>query len=276
MRRFAKCALLALPFFFAGCKQEPPAPALNTLKPKPLPELPAVSSAGAATDAGVDARERLFQVEAAPVYGDALPKDAIRVELAGESVRVGGAPFDPTQPEAAQNLKAMFPEGRAALIVTDADTYLAQAAPLFAALDDARVPTFLLHPSGKVAFPVTFSDEKDFQHWLDEVTLQAAGRVRIIHREDGYELQTVLGKLAGGDPNGPSVPRRGGHYDVARLRAALVALKGRFKSDTESCIVPSYGMEIASVAETLTAYYPKPEERLFDAICFVYPRPQKR
>ncbi|MGA9525748.1 MAG: hypothetical protein WBV82_30095 [Myxococcaceae bacterium] len=31
---------------------------------------------------------------------------------------------------------------------------------------------------------------------------------------DGYDLQTAVGKLTGPDPNGPTVPLRGGKWDV--------------------------------------------------------------
>lgn len=264
------CALWAgTALFFAGCKEQEASPPLSSLKPEPLPQL---AKANAPT-----ARERAFQVEHAPVYGSPVPANARKVELVGEQVRIDGAPFDLLGPGAVERLEALFPEQASALLVTDAQTYLAQAAPMLALLDDARVPVFLAHPDdARLAFPVTLSDEKDFQHWLDEVRTQAPGRVRVIFRGDGYELQTVMGKLPGGDPNGPTVPRRGGSYDLARLRTALIALKGRFAQDTESFLVPSFGMELADIARSLTAWYVNPDERLFDAICLVYPRPQAR
>ncbi|MBX5483315.1 MAG: hypothetical protein IRZ16_15950 [Myxococcaceae bacterium] len=263
-------AACALPL--AGCQDEPKAPPLNTLKPKPLPQ---VVMTPADVDAGsdIERREALFRVQQVPVYGDEVPKDAVRIELKGEAVTIAGQPFDPTKPDAAAAVRQRIPEGRPALIAPDADTFLAQAAPLFAALDVARVPTYLLHPSGRVAFRVTLSDEHDFQNWLDNPRPAAVGRIRIIHRADGYELQTSIGKLPGGDPNGPSVPRRGGQWDLARLRGALGALKGRFSTDEESCIVPSFGMELSAVATTLTGYYTADGERYFDALCLVYPRP---
>jgi hypothetical protein len=69
------------------------------------------------------------------------------------------------------------------------------------------------------------------------------------------------------------VPLRGGNLDVARLRTALAALKGRFPQAKDSCVVPSFGTELQATAKTLSAYYSEPHERMFDELCLVYPRP---
>ncbi len=253
----ASCVLLV------GCREEPPAPtpSLAELKPKPLPVL----EDPAAVDPG-----KAFEVEAAPVYGDAPPADVVRISLEGTRATIGGTTLEVTSPDLAARLRSQVGEGRPVLLVPDSDTFLAQAAPVLAALDDADLETWLLHPEGKVAFKLRLRDEPAFQTWLDEVT---PGRIRMIHRADGYELQTAVGKLTGPDPNGPTVPLRGGKWDLARLRASLEALKDRFTQSEDTCIVPSFGMELQTTARALTAFYSEPGERFFDELCLVYPRP---
>ncbi|MGA9525919.1 MAG: hypothetical protein WBV82_30950 [Myxococcaceae bacterium] len=257
------CALIA------GCREEPgPAPSLSELKPKPLPSISElVPSEGGAGP------EKLFEVEAAPVWGDEPPADAVRITPEGTRASVEGAVLDTNAPEFAGELRAQLGENRPVLLVPDADTFLAQAAPLLAALDDLDIETWLLHPDGKVAFKLRLRDEPSFQAWLDAAT---PGRIRMIHRADGYELQTAVGKLSGPDPNGPTVPLRGGKWDIARLRASLQALKGRFTQSEDTCIVPSFGMELQTTARALTAYYAAPRERIFDELCLVYPRTAAR
>ena len=105
-----------------------------------------------------------------------------------------------------------------ALLVPDTDTYMAEVAPLLAALDDAHVETWILHPGGTVAFPVRLRDEAAFDAWLDE---PKPGKLRIIQRQDGLELVSGVGKVLGPDPNGPTVPVRGGHLDIATTREGL-------------------------------------------------------
>lgn len=266
-------AAFAVALAVSGCKEEPARP-ISALKPAPLPVVETAPAAAAPPDASLspeEERELLFQVEAAEVYGDKLPGDAIRIELAGETARIGGEAFDPTRPEAAATLRRLVPPEKPVLLVPDEDTFLAQAGALLALLDDARIETWLLHPEGKVGYRLALSDERDYQIWLDEIT---AGKIRIIHRADGYELQTNIGKLPGPDANGPSVPRRGGQWDIARLRTSLQALTRRFDAETESCIVPSFGMELQSVARTLSGYFTGEGDRLFPALCLVYPRPR--
>lgn len=256
-----------------GCKSEPPAPPLSTLSPKPLPkEIPSPPTGVAATG---DEREAAFEIAPAPVHGDPLPKRALRVELRGESVLLEGQPFDVSAPDAAEQLRARFSaagdDDKVVLLVPDEDTYLLQAVPMLAMLDAVRARVHLLHPDGRVAFRVTLSSERDFQRWLDQ---PRSGQVRVIHRADGFELQSNLGKLPGADPNGPSVPLRGGQWDLARLRAGIGTLKERFNADTESCIVPSFGMELATVSRALTAWYTAPGSRLYPELCLVYPLPR--
>jgi len=261
IRRVLGVGVLAIGL--AGCQQDAPkqsAPTLEEIKPKPLPVLvdaPPVADGGD--------REALFQVAPAAVYGERLPRDAVKVLLTGERASIDGAELAPDA------VKARIGD-RPVVLIPDADTFLAQAAPLLAALDDAGIPTWLVHPDVELAFPLVLRDEPRFREWLD--TVDAGGKVRLIHRADGYELQTAIGKLPGGDPNGPSVPLRGGQWDIARLRSALGALKDRFPQATDSCVVPSFGMELQSTARALSAYYAKDGEPLFGELCLVYPRPE--
>ncbi len=161
--------------------------------------------------------------------------------------------------------------GRAVLLVPDEDTYLAQVAPLLAALDDARTTVWLLHPSGAVAFKLLLRDEKAFDAWLDE---PKPGKIRVIQRQDGLELVTGIGKLPGPDPNGPTVPVRGGRIDVATARLGLQRLRQRFPAATDVCLVPSFGTELRLVATALSAFWAEPKDSLFESICLVYPRPR--
>lgn len=257
-----------------ACKSEPPAPPLSALSPKPLPAGVPAPSPVPGTSVPTDARDAVFEIVPVQVFGDTLPNNALRVELRGEEVRIDGETIDlsGSADEVAERLRARFGD-RPALLVPDEETFLLQAAPLLAGLDEAQVRTHLLHPEGKVSFRLTLSDERDFQVWLDQ---PRAGQVRVIHRADGFELQSNLGKLPGLDPNGPSVPLRGGQWDLARLRTGLQTLKDRFDADTESCIVPSFGMELARVSRALTGYYRAPGSRLYSELCLVYPRPRRK
>jgi hypothetical protein len=154
-------------------------------------------------------------------------------------------------------------------LVPDAEVFLVQAAPLLAQFDDGQVETWLLHPGGEVAFRLALRDEPAYRAWLDEAK---PGKVRIIQRADGLEVQSAVGKLQGADPNGPTVPLRGGKLDVALLREGLLKLKARFESD-ELCVVPSFGTEVAKVAEVLSGNYREMGEPIFHDVCLVYPRP---
>ncbi|HEY2437350.1 MAG TPA: hypothetical protein VGH93_09220 [Solirubrobacteraceae bacterium] len=156
-----------------------------------------------------------------------------------------------------------------ALLVPDDATYMAEISPLLAALDDAKVPAWILHPGGAVAFAVELRDEAAFDAWLDEAR---PGKVRVIQRQDGLELVSGIGKLPGPDPNGPTVPVRGGHLDIATTREGLRRLQARFKV-SEACLVPSFGTELRAVGTVISAFWSGPKEPLFDTVCLVYPRP---
>ena len=156
------------------------------------------------------------------------------------------------------------------LLVPDETTYVAELAPLLAALQDAHVTTWILHPGGAVAFPVTLRDEREFDVWLDE---PRAGKLRVIQRQDGLELVTGIGKIPGPDPNGPTVPIRGGRLDVGTTREGLQRLQLRFHAP-DACLVPSFGTELRAVATVLSAFWGGPNEPLFETVSLVYPRPR--
>jgi len=82
-----------------------------------------------------------------------------------------------------------------------------------------------------------------------------------------------VGKLPGPDPNGPTVPVRGGRLDIATARQGLSRLQQRFHAE-DACLVPSFGTELRAVATALTAFWVGPKEPLFTELCLVYPRPR--
>jgi len=255
------CCLLWL-LALLGCQQQQKAPPLKALAPAPLLPLGGQSS----TDGG---REAVYQVESAPVWGDAVPEHAVRVQLHGSQVQLGGRGFDVDTEEGRASARARLGNSPA-LLVPDATTYLAQVAALLAAFDDGRVETWLLHPSAQVAFRLTLRDGPAFDAWLH---LPKPGALRIVQREDGLELVSNVGKLPGGDVNGPTVPRRGGQLDVALARTGLLRLKARFPEAEALCVVPSFGTEVRETAALLTAAWEAPDRPLFSSLCLVYPRP---
>jgi hypothetical protein len=246
-------ALLALGPLLWGCPEKS-GESLKSLAPPPLPALEQ-PAAGAGARGGADAKPR--GVEAAPVFGQKLPEGALRLKLDS------GREIDPS---AAASAKVV-------LLEPDADVYLAQVQPLLEALDDGGVETWLLHPAGGVAFKLLLRDEAAFQAWLDE---PRPGKIRVIQRADGYELSTNVGKLPGPDPNGPSVPIRGGQLDLATLRRGLGLLRDRFKKAEDVCIVPSFGTELQKVALSLSSFFEGADDPIFGEQCLVYPRPPRK
>jgi hypothetical protein len=251
------CALVLL----AACRREE-APPLKALAPAPLAPLRAAAPA----DAG---REAVYQVDAAPVWGDAPPTSSERVLLEGTTVRLGQAAFGVDSAEGRAGVLAAVGRGPVVLVPVS-DTYLAQVAPLLAALDDAALETWLLHPGGKVAFRLVLRDAPAFDAWLHE---PKPGALRMVQRQDGLELVSNVGKLPGGDANGPTVPRRGGQLDVALAREGLERLKSRFDTADVLCVVPSFGTELRETGAVLTAAWEGPGKPLFASLCLVYPRP---
>ena len=240
-----------------GCEQQK-APPLSSLAPAPLEPLLAASA-----DAGAD----VHRLAPAPPWGAPVPTTAVRVVLRDEEVRVGAARFVLGADGGVRPFLAAVGQ-RPVLLAVEGDTYLAQAAPVLAALDDAKVEVWLLHDAG-VAFPLKLRDERAFNAWLDE---PRAGKLRVVQRQDGLELVTGVGKLPGPDPNGPTVPVRGGRLDIATARQGLQRLQQRFHAQ-DACLVPSFGTELRAAATAFTAFWVGPKEPLFAELCLVYPRP---
>lgn len=260
VRRTSSLLALCAAVLTAGCQQEK-APPLTSLAPAPLEPL-----VGVAVDGGSD----LHRLAPAPVWGAPVPTEAVRVQVRGGELQLGTRRFASALDGGPGPLLSEL-NGRAVLLVPDEDSYLAQMAPLLAALDDVRTGVWLLHPSGAVAFKLLLRDEKAFDAWLDE---PKPGKIRVVQRQDGLELVTGIGKLPGPDPNGPTVPVRGGRLDVATARLGLQRLRQRFPAATDACLVPSFGTELRAAATALSAFWAGPGQPLFDTICLVYPRPR--
>lgn len=245
MRRWLFAWLL-----LTGC-QEKPAPALSSLKPAPLP---AVEAVALPSDSGVDVREATFQVAPYELFGEEVPTDVVAVFLDG-----GEPPLSEKRGE------------KAVLLSFDEETYLAQLAPRLAELDDLNAEVWLKHPRKAIAFKVRLMDEPAFQQWLTE---PVPGQLRIVQRADGLELTTNMGKLPGFDPNGPSIPVRGGKLDIASLRASLEKLKQRFGSKaTQVCLLPSFGTELWKITEVMSGTFRSNGDAIYEDLCLVYPRP---
>jgi hypothetical protein len=243
--RVAPFALLLL---LTAC-QEKPAPPLSSLKPPPLPAVQAVG----APDASADAREAVFQIAPYEVFGDEAPSKADELFFSnGEAKRE----------QSGQNPK---------LLTFDDETYLAQISERLAALDDSDAEVWFKHPHKDVAFRVKLMDEAAFQQWLTE---PVPGQLRIVQRSDGLELTTNMGKLPGFDPNGPSIPVRGGKLDIPTLRASLEKLKQRFGSKAKQvCLLPSFGTELWKITEVMSGTFRANGDAIYEELCLVYPRP---
>ncbi len=207
------------------------------------------------------------------MYGEEVPGEALRLELAGEVVRLGGEALQPLPSPSRPRGWPSASRARRVLVVPDADTFLVQTSEALEVLRDSAEEVWLKHPDAAVAYRLVLRDEEGFRAWLAEV---APGKLRIIQRPDGFELTTSVGKLPGGDPNGPSVPVRGGKQDLATLRKGLGLLKGRFKTAEDICLVPSFGTEVAQAARAFSGVYTAPGEPLFETLCLVYPTPPRR
>ena len=247
----------------SACSQKTDSP--PPVAPVPLPEL-GISG----RDAGDEqrAREALFEVEQVPVWGDELPSRALAIDVGEKVISIAGAKVDRLAPNWSEQVLRAIGKHPAVLLSFDADRYLADVAGLFALLAAAGGEVWLRHPDAQVAFKVILFDNSRFERWLNE---PKPGKIRVIQRADGFELQTNIGKMPGADPNGPTIPSRGGKIDIARLRRALALLKERFPNAQDSCLVPSYGTELPSIARALSGYFRGRGKRIFDGICLVYP-----
>jgi hypothetical protein len=249
-------ALLLLPLLLAGCPDRA-APSAARAEPKPLEPLLPLAGPG---DGGEAEREALFRVGALAVVGPVAPEGAVRIRLEGDAATVDGKPF---QVAALRGPVVLEPSP---------ETWLVQAAPLLAALDDAHLAVLVQHPDAPVAYPVTLRDEPAYQAWIDEAV---PGKLRVIHRADGFELQTNMGKLPGGDPKGPTVPLRGGHQDLPTLRRGLEKVRSRFADAPDVCFVPSFGMELQQTVRAFAADFGAGGTATFPGLCLVYPRPPR-
>lgn len=262
-------AALAALLLATHCKDKPVEP-LSSLAPRPLPSFAATERTGALPDAGGADPHR---VEPFELWGDPADPGGERLGLFGTKVRLGGNEFNLDEGGDLERLAQKVSGRPAVLRVGSEEVYLAQVTPLLAVLDDGKGSVFLEALNGSVRFQVRLRDEASFQTWLDEAK---PGKIRVIQRADGLELQTNIGKLPGGDPNGPTLPIRGGALDIAALRRAIGKLKERFPLASDVCLVPSFGTELVRLVPVLSGFYTGPSERAFDEICLVYPRPRSK
>lgn len=252
--RLVIIVVLAMALAVMGCRGKPPEGSAPRPQPKRLEPLERVV---AYADAGARGDEQFHVVPLKPV-GPPAPSGATLVRLDGEGATVNGRRLE------VRALKGPF------LLAPTPETYLAQVAGWLAQLDDARAEVWLAHPDQAIAFRLTLRDESSFQAWLDEPT---AGKVRIIQREDGFEVATNMGKLPGWDPNGPTVPLRGGQFDLTTLQSGLTRVHQRFPEASDLCFVPAFGIELAQTARAMASDYLEADAPIFSIICLVYPRP---
>ncbi len=261
MARASAVALWTMLLLACSQKNDSPLP----LAPAPLPTL---GTGGPDAADEQQAREALFEVEQVPVWGEELPSRTLAIEVDARIISVAGAKVDRLASDWSELVLKAIGKHPAVMLSFDAERYLADVAELFALLAAADREVWLRHPDAEVAFKVILFDNGRFERWLNE---PKPGKIRVIQRADGFELQTNIGKMPGADPNGPTVPRRGGKLDLARLRRALALLKERFPNASDSCLVPSYGIELPSIARALSGYYRGKGKRIFDGLCLVYP-----
>ena len=253
-----------------ACQKPAPEP-VKLKAPEPLPRL--VPTGAPSSDAGTDeAREALFRVDAFMPTGPGVPGKAVRVVLEESTATFDAAKVNVEDLAALEKVLSGL-KGAPVLLSSKGETWVMHAGPLFAALDDWRVETWLLHPDVAVAYPVKLRDAAAFATWLEE---PVPGKVRVIQRADGFELTTAMGKLLAADPNGPSVPVRGGVMDLPTLQKGLISVKGRFKNAPDICFMPSFGTALADGVRAMAANYAGAEGPIFEGLCFVYPRPVAR
>lgn len=209
------------------------------------------------------------------------PLQQVVADAGDEDALFHVVPFKPVGPPVPPGLTAValhgekwsdLPTEGGVLLVPDADTYVAEVAPLLEQLADGKREVWLKHPDADLAFKLTLRDAPQFQAWIDE---PVPGKVRVIHRQDGFELTTNMGKLQGGDPNGPTVPVRGGQLDLTTLQKGFSRVQERFKDAPDVCFAPAFGLELAQVARAMSANYFTADKPYFAEVCLVYPRPAK-
>ena len=242
----------------ASCTDKPKV-AAPLQKPAPLEPLIAER---VPTDSGSEAT---YTVKPFTFAGDPAPEGALRVDVAGSTLKCAGAD------SSLEQLKAKLSDQATVVLSFDSETYLAQVLPLLAVLDDSGAQLWLLSPDvPAIAWPVKLRDEVNFNAWLDA---PVAGKLRVVHRADGFELQTNMGKLAGGDPKGPTVPTRGGALDLVTLQKGLDRVKQRFTEAPDVCFMPSYATSLHDATRAVAANWVTHEKVVFAGVCLVYPRP---
>jgi hypothetical protein len=219
---------------------------------KPLEPLERVRVEADAAD-----EDPLYLVVPVPPVGPPVPAGLTSLRFTDETPMVNGAPLD-------------FATTPGPFLLEPGDTYFAQVFDFFSKADNAGAEVWLKHPDAPIAFQLHLRDEPAFQVWLDE---PVPGKLRVIHRTDGFELQTNLGKLPGGDPKGPTVPVRGGRLDLKTFQRGLEQIAAKFKVAPDYCYLPSYGMELAQTARAMAANYSTPESAFFPETCLVFHRP---
>ncbi len=256
-----KQVLLGLFLATAGCNEKNRAPAAPLQKPAPLEPLVAERLT---SDSGTSPDDATYTVKPFTYVGDPAPSDALRIQVTGETL-VGTTLAD---------LSTRLTPQSVVVVAFDADTWLAQTLPLLALLDDSGAQVWLQSPDvPSIAWPVKLRDEANFNTWLDE---GVAGKLRIIQRADGFELQTNMGKLAGADPKGPTVPTRGGSLDLVTLQKGLDRVKQRFTAAPDVCFMPSYATAFHDATRAIAANWLSKESVVFAQACLVYPRPAVR
>lgn len=238
---------LAIVVLCSACPDKPTTPPQRQ-PPRPLEPLERVVTQ---SDAGADDRDTLYDVVPFTPVGPPLPVGATTLKLDGD-----------TMPE--------LPASGPILLTASEDEYLVQISGLLEKLDDGKREVWLKHPDADIAFKLKLRDAPNFQTWIDE---PVPGKLRVIHRADGFELQTNLGKLPGGDPNGPTVPVRGGQMDLTTLQRGFVRIQSKFKNAPDVCFVPSFGMTLHHIARAMAVNYVKADSAFFAEICLIYPRP---
>ncbi len=252
---------VALVVLLAACTQKPQAAAAPLQKPVPLEPLIAERVSG---DAGVDS-QGTYTVKPFTFVGSATSASALNLNVAGERLTLAGESIS------LENFKTKLGAQAAVVLAFDDETYLAQVLKLLALLDDANAELWLRSPDVPgLGWRVTLRDEANFNAWLEE---PAGGKLRIVQRSDGFELQTNMGKLAGGDPKGPTVPTRGGSLDLVTLQNGLLRIKQRFTQAPDVCFMPTYGTTMHNATRAVAANWLPNEKRVFDTACLVYPRP---